>query len=93
MVRVRSANGLGVNGLREWKGPRVASRDPRVIKTVSAQRKGQLVVKQYALEVLVAKSQLRVKVNKIGPRASGLDPHRMRKCPRPLGEGPSVSLV
>jgi len=30
--------GLGVNGLREWKGPRVASRDLRVIKkTVTAQ--------------------------------------------------------
>src|SRR5208282_585728 len=36
---------------------------------------------QYAREALVAKSQLRVKVNKIGPRASGLDPHCMRKCP------------
>jgi hypothetical protein len=28
---------LGVNGLREWKGPRVASRDPSVTKTVTAQ--------------------------------------------------------
>ncbi len=36
---------------------------------------------QYAREALVAKSQLRVKVNKIGPRASGLGPHGMRKCP------------
>ena len=55
--------------------------------------KGPFLAEQYALEALVAKSQLRVKVNKIGPRASGLGPHRMRKCPRPLGEGPSVSLV
>jgi len=39
------------------------------------------VDKQYATEALVAKSQLRVKVNKIGPRASGLGPHVMRKCP------------
>ena len=71
--------GLGVNGLREWKGPRVASRDPREIKkTVTAQAKGPLVEEQYAREAFVAKSQLRVKVNKIGPRASGLRPYCMR---------------
>ena len=54
---------LGVNGQRKWKGPRVASRDPRVIKkTVTAKAKGPLVEEQYAREMLVAKSQLRVKV-------------------------------
>ena len=37
--------------------------------------------KQYAREALVAKSQLRVKANKIGPRALGLGPHCIRKCP------------
>ena len=61
----------------------MASRGPRVIKTVSAQRKGPLVVKQSKRrqsEALVAKSQLRVRVNKIGPRASGLDLHVMGKC-------------
>ena len=91
---------LGVNDLREWKGPRVASRDPRVIKKQSLHKaKGPLMKEQYAREALVAKSQLRVKVNKIGPRASGLGPHVMRnvrlneKCPRPLDKGPSVSLV
>ena len=36
---------------------------------------------RYAREALVAKSQLRVKVNKIVPRASGFGPHGMRKCP------------
>ena len=51
-----------------------------MIKTVTAQRKGPLVVKQSAREELVAKSQLRVRVNKIGPRASGLGPHAMGKC-------------
>ena len=50
-------------------------------------------MKQSARETLVAKSQLRVRVNKIGPRASGLDPHGMRKCPlerkmsAPVGQG------
>jgi hypothetical protein len=29
----------------------------------------------------MAKSQLGVKENKVGPRASGLGPHVMRKCP------------
>ena len=43
--------------------------------------KGPFLAEQYALEALVAKSQLRVKVNKIGPRASGSGPHVMRKCP------------
>ena len=36
---------------------------------------------QYVREALMAKSQLRVKVNKISPRASGLGPHGMWKCP------------
>ena len=54
--------GLGVNGLREWKDPRVASRGPRVIKRQAVHRaKGQHVEKQYACEAHVAKSQLRVK--------------------------------
>jgi hypothetical protein len=71
---------LGVIGLREWKGPRLASRGIRVIKTVSSQGKGALVVKQSAREALMAKRQLRVRVNKIGPRASGLGSHVMGKC-------------
>ena len=55
--------GLGVKGLREWNGPRVASRATRVIKkTFSAQSErsacGEAV---YAREAYVAKSQLRVK--------------------------------
>ena len=72
--------GLGVNGLREWKGPPVASRDPRVIKkTVTTQSERSACGEKYAREAFVAKSQLRTKVNKIGPRASGLGPHGMRK--------------
>ena len=61
--------------------------------------KGPLVMKHSAREALVAKSQLRVRVNKIGPRASGLGPHVMGKCPLklkisvPVGEGLSVSFV
>ena len=82
-LRFNFGMGLGVNGLRKWKGPRVASRDPYEIKeTVTAQSErsacGGTV---YAREALVAKSQLRVKVNKIGPRASELGPHCMKKCP------------
>ena len=65
--------------MREWKGPRVASRGPRVLKKHKAE--GPLVENQYRREALVAKSQLRVKENKIGPRASGLGPDVMRKCP------------
>ena len=69
---------------------------PLVIKKQSVHKaKGPLVEKQYAREALVAKSQLRVKVNKIGPRASGLGPHCMRKCPlkqnkmsAPVGQRP-----
>src|SRR5208282_2281308 len=83
------------------KGPHVASRDSRELKKQSLHKaKGPLVEEQYAREALVAKSQLRVKENKISPRAPGLGPHCMRKCPpkvkkcpRPLGKGPSVSLV
>src|SRR5208282_3241349 len=83
------------------KGPHVASRDSRELKKQSLHKaKGPLVEEQYAREALVAKSQLRVKENKISPRAPGLGPHcmrkcppKMKKCPRPLGKGPSVSLV
>ena len=47
--------GLGVNGLREWKGPRVASRDPREIKKQSL-HKAKGLLEQYAREALMAKS-------------------------------------
>ena len=60
----------------------MASRGPRVIKKQSMhEAKDPLVEKQYARELFLAKSQLRVNVNKFGPRASGLGQHVMRKCP------------
>ena len=70
---------VGENGMdRAW----LAWNGPRQIKKQSLHKaKGPLVEKQHAREALVAKSQLRVKVNKIGLRASGLGQHCMRKCP------------
>ena len=52
-----------------------------VIKQSVHKAKGPILEEQYARESLMATSQLRVKVNNIDPRASGLSPHGMRKCP------------
>ena len=52
-----------------WNGSR------KINKQSLHKAKGPLVEKQYAREVLVAKSQLRVKLINIGPRAFGLGPH------------------
>ena len=84
MVRV-----IGVKRPCEGKGSRVAGSCPLVIKkTISGSMhkgKGPLVEKQSAREALVTRSpQVRVRVNKIGPRVSGLGPHVMGKCPLKL---------
>src|SRR5271157_663587 len=67
-------------GPSEERSPHETGRGPRATnKTVHAQSKWLIVEKNSARERFVSRSQPRVRVNKIGPRASGLRTHVKRE--------------
>ena len=83
-VRVGGVGGLGPHirgkGPSEGNGPHAAGRGPRAInKTVHVQSKWLIVEKKSVREEFLSRSQSRVRVNKIGPSASGFGTHVKRE--------------